>query len=520
MMKKIILVSLLLINAAIQVNAQSTWNDNVACIIYSHCTNCHNSNGIGFGDFTNYQNAKNSASSIGNAVSNKRMPPYPPSEYQRYTHERKLSADEIAQIQDWVSNGAPQGSGTAPTPPVYNPGSTIVNPDLVVKIPTYTVNTASGDVYRCFPIPINLGSDKYIAQVEVVPGNRKVVHHVLVFQDSSNVPLALDAAAPGPGYNSAGTGSNASTLISAWVPGQEVTKYPPNFGVRVKGVSNIVVQIHYPGGIINDLDSTQVVLKFATSAVRPIIISPIINHSNGSLQNGPLAIPANTIKTFEALANIPVNATVLSVTPHMHKVGTSFKVFNVSNSNDTIPLIDIPKWDFNWQGSYNFRKLIKIPAGSKARAYATYNNTTSNPYNPNNPPALVTLGEATNDEMLLCYFSYTSYLTGDENIIIDTNDHLAHFNNCSNTPTSITYQELKNEVKVYPNPFADNIEIKSSLVPIKNLAIYNLSGAKVFAQTVNNNSVLINTSSLVNGLYQIRIEDEAGNRSVKMVSKQ
>lgn len=491
--------------------AQQTWNEKVSCIMFTHCTSCHNANGIGPGDFTKYQNVVNSSSAVLNAIQNKRMPPYPPNEFQRYTHERKLSQDEITTITDWVNNGTPLGTAPAPTQPFYAQGATMQNPDLVIAMPTYTINTLGGDVYRCFPIPVNLGTDKNAVEIEVVPGNRKVVHHVLVFQDSSSVPTALDNADPGPGYSSGGTGSNASVLFSAWVPGQTPQKFANNFGMRIKGNTTMVMQIHYPSGILNEVDSTKVYIKFTSAAVRNLTLSPLLNHGP-TLQNGPLTIPANQTKTFEAKFTAPINATVFAVAPHMHKVGTSFKSFAVTPINDTIPFIDIPKWDFNWQGSYNFRKGIKVPIGSKLYAFANYDNTMANSNNPNNPPITVNLGEGTSDEMMLEYFTYTAYQTGDENLVVDTSNAPNYFNFC-NKPLSI--EAPREQFSITPNPsngiFTINNNLNSEIV------IYTLAGLKIHPSIMNNQ---IDLSNYPAGIYFASVLNNNESKThIKLIKK-
>jgi hypothetical protein len=105
----------------------------------------------------------------------------------------------------------------------------------------------------------------------------------------------------------------------------------------------------------------------------------------------------------------------------MHLLGKSLISYGVTPASDTIPFIDIPQWDFHWQGLYSFPRVLKVPLGTIVYSSAFYDNTTANHENPNDPPAWVFLGESTTDEMMLVYFAYTLYFPGDENIIIDSN---------------------------------------------------------------------------------------------------
>jgi hypothetical protein len=516
-MRKLFICSILFLIANKMQAQNQNWSDNIACIMYSHCANCHNPNGIGQGDFTNYTNVFNYRAAIKSAVDNQRMPPYPPNtNYQHYTQERKLSQAEINAIKTWVDNNAPSGNlANAPAAPIFATNYTMLSPDAVYTMPTYTINTMGGDVYRCFPLPSGLTADKFISEIEVIPGNRTRVHHVLVFQDTLNTCYTLDAADPGPGYTSGGTGTNSASLITGWTPGQERYVYPTNFGARLPNASNVIIQIHYPQGILNEKDSTKVLIKFASSAVRNTVTEPILNHGPNSLQNGPLYIPANTTKTFVEKYSVPAifNATILSVFPHMHKIGRNIKVFAVKPSNDTVPIIDIPKWDFNWQGNYNFQKPLLIPGGSKLWAIADYDNTANNPFNPSNPPQNVSAGEATTDEMMLVYFAYSLSLSGDENIIVDTASHASHYLNC-NANLSTGIKEIGNNnlaLRIIPNPNNGSFAVDVNTIEKVKLTLVDVSGKIVYSTENYFSGQKITTQHLQKGIYFLKVSSINGD---------
>lgn len=420
-MKKLFLVAVLA-TIAPSIYAQSpNWADDVANILYGKCTNCHHPGGIAPFSLITYNDAANVAPNIQNAVTMRRMPPWPPdTAYTRFAHERVLTQQEITTIDNWVTAGFPSGNiSNAPPAPTYTAGPVISNPDLAAQMQTYTVNTAT-DLYRCFVVPSGIMQDEYITKVEVVPGNRPIVHHVLVYQDVQSTCVTLDNNDPGPGYTSfGGVGSNTATLIAGWVPGQGVYELPPNMGIKLEANSYIIMQIHYPSGTFNQTDSTQVRFTFSSGVVRNVTLVPAINHAT-SLTNGPLLIPANTARTFNAQVAISSPVTLISVAPHMHLIGKSIWSWAVDPSGDTIPLISIPDWNFHWQGFYTYRQPVVIPGNSMVYASAYYDNTANNPNNPNNPPQLVTAGEATDDEMMVIYYAYLPYQPGDENIIIDS----------------------------------------------------------------------------------------------------
>ena len=520
-MKKLILLLILSI-AAKPLLAQITWSGQIASIVYTKCSNCHNSNGIAPFELMKYQDAYENGNDIMTNVQSHKMPPWPPNRaYNRLAHERVLSEQQISDITDWVTNGMPRGDLLSePAAPVFNTVAEISNPDLVLSAPVYSVNTTR-DVYRCFVIPTNLSTSKYLTAIEAVPGDRSVVHHVLIYSDSTNVPAGLDAADPAPGYtNFGGTGSSYSKLIGVWVPGQRAYYSPDGMGIRLPAHTNIVVQIHYPGGITGKTDSTKLFLKLTSGFRREITIDAPLNHFE--LDNGAfLYIPANSTKTFNAHYTVPYDISTLGVGPHMHLIGTKILSYCVTPSADTIPFIEIPEWDFQWQGIYSFPKVIKIPSGSTIYSEAYYDNTSANPDNPNNPPISVHLGESTKDEMMLVYFAFTPYQNGDENIIIDS--------------TSITnavmplYSSVIATPQLYdpsPNPSRSDVTFQYYLPKLTTakISIVDIQGKlirEIYQESLVQGLVTkqIDISNISSGVYFLKLDADGIVRTKKIVKE-
>lgn len=440
---------LLFLVSTIQVKAQSTptWSDNVAGIIFQNCSGCHHPGGIAPFPLMSYSDVQGFSSSIFNAVSNDIMPPWPPdTTYRRYAHERILTVSQKQNIIDWLNGGMPYGNAAnEPNPPVFSDGSQLgVSPSLSLRIPDYTV-TSPTDIYQCFVIPSGTAQNAFIKGFELLPGNRSIVHHVLVFQDTTGTCAALDAADPAPGYTSfGGVGSSTANLIAAWVPGITPRMYPSGMGIPMRAGADLVLQIHYPSGVAGELDSTRInlVLDYSTG-LRPLYIAPVLDHGI-TMTNGPLIIPPNQISTFYNQYTTPAtDFTILDVAPHMHLLGKSIQAYALTTAGDTLPLIRINQWNFHWQGSYSFRKLVKLPPLTLLRGQASFDNTINNPNNPNSPPQYVLLGEGTTDEMMLIYFTYTPYQPGDEFIIQDST--------LLSTSTHNLFPE-NSETRVYPNP--------------------------------------------------------------------
>ncbi len=452
--------------------AQLVYKD-VAPIFYSRCTGCHHE-GQHTQSMMNFSETFPWSSAIQHDLQMGKMPVWPPdTTYTRFLHERSITASEKAAILSWIAGGSVMGDTTqAPPAPIYSQYKLYGTPDLILKIPTFTSNAGSTDAYDCFSIPTGLTQDRYLRAYEIVPGNYSVVHHVVVNVDtvgSSTNDLS------GTCFNQAG-----DIGIGGYAPGSPPTVFPGKAqlkaGIRIKAGSKLVLQIHYPAGSAGNIDSTQIRLYFYpanTTGIRNI-------NSSVPLQNWSLFIPANTVKTCTAKypsgGGLPVALSMYSAFPHSHGICTSI-INYADNGTDTIPLIRLNKWDFNWQGYYTYQYMKKIPAGYTLRASHVYDNTTNNPNNPN--PALVISGPNTADEMLFDAFQWLYYLPGDEYIDIGAllaNDSLL-------IPTNLNSVSALTRIKsfAYPNPFDEKVRIGYELSsPAEvSISIYNIYGSVV-----------------------------------------
>lgn len=405
-----------------------SYSEHIAAILFNHCATCHRPGGIGHFSLLSYSDAVIWSAGIRNAVSQRLMPPWPPDPgYGEFCHERRLSEEEVEKIISWIDNGMPEGDPIHKPPvPEFRPGRIIQqSPDLVIRMPVYASQANLSDEYKCFVIPTHLPKDRYIRAIEVVPGNLAIVHHVIAVADETGSTNCNQAISTG------------KTLVG-YAPGSMPLVFPDHenmrLGILLKAGSNILLQMHYPKGSAGQIDSTAVHFYFYpenTPHIREIVAGPY-------LVNLLINIPANTTRRYTAY--YPYNGyttediSLVAVFPHMHKVGRSMRSFAVTSSNDTIHLFNISNWRFDWQGYYNYKRLVKIPAGSRIYGEAFYDNTVNNPYNPNNPPQDVTLGEQTNDEMFLISFQSVPYVEGDENYDIES---MLHFTGISSANRSV-----------------------------------------------------------------------------------
>jgi hypothetical protein len=407
-------------------HAQSvTFHQDVAPIIYQHCTECHRVGEIGPMPLTTFEEIMPYGEFIEYVTSTGYMPPWTPDEeYAHFVGERVLSAEELEVLSLWVADGKPEGNpADNPGVPDFPSGSQIGVPDQVWAMSEpYTHEGDMTEQYQVFVLPAESENNLAIRAMEVRPGNNKVAHHAILGLDVTGTAMQLDAADPDPGYESfGGFGFNAaSNFFGAWVPGAMALEYPPGMGRTVPAGADILLQMHYGPSPIDEVDQTEINVFYAEGPIEREVETAIMTPQD---LDGFFYLPANQVRTFHGTLDVPADLSLLNIAPHCHLIGESWEVFATSPSNqDTIPLISIPQWDFNWQGFFTFPTLTKIPAGYTLHGIASYDNTEDNPFNPSDPPINVTYGEGTLDEMFFIFFDYVLYEEGDEAIVLGPNE--------------------------------------------------------------------------------------------------
>ena len=407
--------------------AQSTWSNGVGEIFFNHCSRCHHEGGIGPFSIMSYDDVQPVAADLVDVIVSGEMPPWPAEpDYRHFAFENVIDDAELALLQDWIAQGAPEGDvNNAPEPPVFSGGSQLPIVDFTGETGEYTSTAATADAYRTFVIPSNFTQDEFIDGIEVLPGNPEIVHHVLIYYDPTNDCLDYDAADAGPGFETNGTGGGlppSVKYLGAWVPGNSEMILPEGFAFLAEAGGYFLVEIHYPEDTEGMVDNTTINFKFSSDpSPREVYMDPIINHFPPVLDEPFLFIPANDTTTFYATYTVPTDVTLIATMPHMHLIGRELYCWGETPADGDIPLVGIDEWDFHWQYSYMYPSLVHLPDNTDIRAYAWYDNTADNPHQPNDPPQNVFGGEETDDEMLVVFFVYTLYQNGDENIVIDPN---------------------------------------------------------------------------------------------------
>ncbi|MEO6168846.1 MAG: T9SS type A sorting domain-containing protein [Chitinophagales bacterium] len=483
------------------------WSTTVASIVYNHCSHCHHDGGIGPFSLMSYEDANTWGFSMVIQINAKLMPPWPPdASYNHLKDENVLSENEISAINSWVNNYMPVGDiNLAPAPPVFDGSSLMVNPDDIYQLPVFTL-PSDGNVYWRFVNQPSYYETKYLNSVEFVAGNPSVIHHVTLGLDHSGLAWEDDLNYPGPGCPR-DFGSNPAVSVFMSQSEGRITSLPENIGFEVLAGDDYVSDIHYFADSTGEMDSSKVNVKYCNAPnPRAVKTEKTLYGKEPSLLDGPLEIPANTVKTFHLESSIfTEDKSLLGLGPHSHVICKSWKVYMVIPSGDTVPLISIPHWDFDWQGSYLLTKVIKIPQGSKVYGTVEYDNTTNNPDNPSNPPEDVYGNGSMLGEMAQVHLWMMDYQEGDEDIILDSAFY--------GYPTGGIIHKPADLFTVFPNPASQKISIAftgSNGQEVK-YSVYNNFGERMAYREASgvegNYSIELDCNAFPSGIYLLSVHE-------------
>lgn len=397
-----------------------TYSKEVAPILQAKCATCHRDGDVAPFALNGYDSAVAWSDDIGRTLNDGTMPPWKPvAGYGEFRDSYALTEDEKQTILSWIGNGMPQGDpADLPDPAVVTGAWQLGDPDIVLQPPLAYTPPRGKDVYRCFVLPeTGLDSTTYLSAIDVLPGNRQIVHHVLIYLDTTGTAEKLDGQDGDPGYTCFGgpgipvdytnifAALDGLSGIGGWAPGQRTHFLPDGIGIQVAAKARLVMQVHYyPIGRTGP-DQTSLGLYLARSDIKKRLYQiPIVNMN--------LRIPPGEVKDVvgwfpSATIPLPLSAKAISIYPHMHLLGRKIKVDLISPGGQETPMVFENDWNFNWQGAYTYATPLSIPLFSKARITCTFDNTANNPKNPNNPLVAVGWGERTTDEMCLAFVGVT-----------------------------------------------------------------------------------------------------------------
>jgi len=426
-------LAVLLFANALAAAPAPTFSRDVAPILYRHCAACHRPKEIAPMSLLDYSSARPWAKAIKQAVSSRKMPPwFADPRHGQFSNDARLSAQEIQTIQAWADAGAPEGDRRhLPAPPAYATGwGPLGTPDIIIDIGEDHPVTPGEDAYEHFVVNTNLKEGKWIRAAAILPGNREVVHHAHVLLVSDNpaamevastknlptlsqyliregklsrikadAPVVNDACAPGtpdlPYLHGAQEGALASFL-----PGRPPDVFPDGTAKWIPPGGQIEFVIHYARvDKKGHKDRTSVGLYLAEAPPRQVL-------RRMDLRNFFLQIPAGAPHhEVTRCYDFEADKLLLSFTPHFHYRGKDVRYDLVRPNGQRETLLNIPRYDFNWQLVYRLRDPVRVEKGSRLIVTVHYDNSVNNPANPD-AKQVVRWGDRTEEEMMTSWIEY------------------------------------------------------------------------------------------------------------------
>ena len=395
--------------------SEVTFYRDVLPVLQARCQTCHRPGEAAPMPLLTYQDARPWAKAMKAAVLGKKMPPWHGEPAGRFENERRLSEAETRTISDWADTGAKAGNSkyAPPAPLKFADGWTIGKPDTVIEMPNEFRVPATGTVdYSWIVVPTGFTEDKWVEKLEVRPGNRSVVHHVVVMARPPKSPY-MRAAQPGIPFMPArgtprrrqqdetGTLSDLafSEVVGVYVPGGDAYLTRPGQARMIPAGSDIVFQMHYTANGKEATDRTRVGIVFAKEPPKERVVNTFI-------MNTSLRIPPGAADhEVRARVTIHEDATLMSLFPHMHVRGKAFEYRVVFPDGRTETLLTVPRYDFNWQTTYYLREPLMLPKGTRIECIARYDNSPNNKANPD-PASEVLWGDQTWEEMLAGFVDF------------------------------------------------------------------------------------------------------------------
>ena len=374
-----------------------TYHNRISRLVQANCQECHRAGGVAPFALETYEQVVAKSGMVRKMVERQLMPPWfaaPPAagQHSLWKNDRALSERERSDLLAWLTAGKTAGdSKDAPLPRTFAKDWQIGTPDLIVQISNPIAVKADGTMpYQNVTVPTPLTEDKWVRGLEIRPTAREVVHHVLVFVQS-----------PGSGGRARfeGEEDERSGFFAAYVPGNNHVIYPDGFAKKLPAGARVRFQIHYTPNGTATTDQVMLGMIFAKEAPQHIVrVAGIPGHR--------LKIPPGADNHPEsALLPVPQDSVVLGFTPHMHVRGKAFRYEVILPDGAVRTLLDVPRYDFNWQLTYRYAEPLTLPRGSKIRATGWYDNSANNPANPD-PTKTVRWGLQTYEEMMLGYVEY------------------------------------------------------------------------------------------------------------------
>jgi mono/diheme cytochrome c family protein len=414
----ILFVGFLILQNSVKGQEKVDFEGTIQPILNKHCVNCHQNGGIAPFALDNWEDIASRALMIGAVTTSKYMPPWrADTSFQHYKNENYLSKIEIDQINQWIQNGKPRG--------IVEKRKEKKSPQKKVKKEAenkiqlgfnraFVINGENKEEFRFFHMPSKIKEEGYIQSIEFAPGNKKQVHHSRIMIDTTQSISGIDGLSEeDPSILQYQTKPLADPFLFGWVPGNNKIIFPKGIGKKIYAQSDFIVNVHYAPSPIQTSDSSSIIIELAKDSIEREAQTLTLTENN--ISNQPFVLYPNKKTTFYMRSpQLQDSISLISIMPHMHLLGKTFKSYAITPDGAVLPLVNVPSWDFNWQTTYQFSKFMLLPKGTVIYAEATYDNTNENPLNPYKPARTVGYGWGSKDEMMNLVIYYVKYRKGDE----------------------------------------------------------------------------------------------------------
>jgi hypothetical protein len=387
--------------------AGPTFTHDIAPILYANCVECHRAGEIAPMSLITYAEVRPWAKAIVREVGKGAMPPWhADAPHGTFRNERGLTPEQKDLLERWATAGAPEGNPSdLPAAPTFAAGWAIGQPDAIFEMEEdYSVPAKGTIAYEHFYIPTNFTEEKWLQAIEARPGNRALVHHVLVYYETppdgprtqpALVPNREDSrigGSPRRGERPPRQGDFVSRLLATYAPGTNPQVFPLGTALRLPPGGVIHLQMHYTANGKAGTDRTRVGMIFAKEPPeQEMRVSQFIN--------GRFTIPAGA-SNHEVTTDVQFaqDATLVGLFPHTHVRGKRWNYSLELPDGSSKTILSVPRYDFNWQTYYMFQEPLQIPKGARIRSTAWYDNSAANRSNPD-PTIDVKWGDQTWEEM-------------------------------------------------------------------------------------------------------------------------
>jgi peroxiredoxin len=370
-----------------------TYAKEISRIVQNRCQECHRPGQIGPMPLLTYDDVSSWAGMIQEVVKDNRMPPWHADpKFGKFNNDRSLPSVERQALLSWIDAGCPPGNDAdLPKPKTFVEGWSIGTPDAVFEMPkAYSIPAKApekGIPYQHFVVPTNFKEDVWIQAAEAKPGNRAVVHHIIVF--------IMEGRKTAPIGDGIGKG-----MLVAYAPGDIGSVYPAQSAKRIPKGSSLLFQMHYTPNGTAHTDRSKVGFVFAKEPPTHEVAT------RGVAQQTILLWPNKDDQKVAANSTFKDDVLVWALMPHMHLRGKSFQFEAQYPDGKKETLLSVPRYDFAWQAAYRLAQPLALPAGSKILCSATFDNSSNNLNNPD-PTKFVRWGDQTWEEMMIGFVDYS-----------------------------------------------------------------------------------------------------------------